>query len=260
MKPIAFVCLLTLCGVCSQQAAAQLQPVASGVYRWAEHKVEDSGDRQTRNIVEGTSPHFDYLEIHATTQQVGAKPRPPHANSDIEELIIVKEGLLKMTIEGRSETLAAGSVVSLMPQQMHSLENVGDGPLTYFVMRYRAKLPMQIERGVASGGSKMFDIQSLPLKPSSRGAGRAYFDRATAMCRRLEMHVTQLHRRGPSHEPHTHNETEMILVISGDADMMIDGKRHEATAGDFFFVHADVHHGVGNASDKPCSYFAFKWN
>ncbi|MCA9241013.1 MAG: cupin domain-containing protein [Planctomycetales bacterium] len=249
---------LTLLG--STPAIAQLAPIASGVYRWADHEVENLADRQTRKIVEGTTPHFDYLEIHATTQQVGAKPRPPHANSDIEELIIVKEGLLKVTIEGHSDTLGAGSVVSLMPQQSHSLQNVGDSPLTYFVMRYRATRPMQIERGAASGGSLVFDMRSLPLKPSSRGAGRAYFDRATTMCRRLEMHVTQLHRRGPSHEPHTHNETEVILVISGDAEMMIEGKRHEASAGDFFFVRADEHHGVGNASDKPCSYFAFKWN
>lgn len=256
---LSLLCSLVLSFI-SQPLFAQLQPVKPGVYRWADHKVEVGVDRETRKILEGTSPYFEYLEMHATTQFVGAKPKSAHANEDAEELIIVKDGLVKFTIDGASQVLGAGSVISLLPQQMHSLENVGDVPLTYFVMKYRSKQPMDLARGAAAGGSLMFNVAELPLKPSSRGAGRRYFDRATAMCHRLEMHVTQLHQRGPSHEPHSHGESEIILVLSGETEMQIAGKHYQATAGDFYFAPADEHHGVGNASDKPCSYFAFKWN
>lgn len=106
----------------------------------------------------------------------------------------------------------------------------------------------------------MLNVNSLPLEPSARGAGRRYFDRATAMCERLEMHVTQLHRKGPSHTPHTHVETEIILMLSGRTHMMIDGREYEGTVGDFYLVESQLLHGVGNATDEPCSYFAFKWN
>lgn len=238
---------------------AQLQAVKSGVYRWADHPVELGENRETRKILEGSSPHCEYLEIHATTQFVGAKPSPAHANQDIEELILVKDGLLKITIEDESQILGAGSVILLMPQQMHSIENVGDVPLTYFVMRYRSKQPLDLERGSAAGGSLMLNINELPLEPSSRGGSRRYFDRATAMCERMELHVTQLHRKGPSHQPHAHGETEIILVISGTSEMMIDGEHYEATAGDFYLMGADLIHGVGNATDRPCTYFALKW-
>ena len=85
---------------------AQLKPVNSGVYKWADHPVTMNADRESRKILEGTSTHLDYLEIHATTQFPGAKPSTAHANDDIEECIIVKEGMMKATVEGRSANFA----------------------------------------------------------------------------------------------------------------------------------------------------------
>ncbi len=237
----------------------QLQPVKSGVYKWADHPVKEGELRESRKILEGSSPHFSYLRIHATTQFPGAKPSTAHANEEFEECIIVEEGRMKVTIEGKSSILEAGGVILLMPQQMHSLENVGDTPLTYYVMKYASKKKMDIERGQVSGGSLMLNKDSLVFKPSARGGGRPYFDRSTAMCERFEMHVTQLNQKGPSHNPHAHIETEIILVISGKTEMTIDGKTYQAAAGDFYFMDSQLQHGVRNATDKPCSYFAFKW-
>src|SRR6185436_17640595 len=113
------------------------------------------------------------------------------------ECIIVIDGLMKVTIEGKSTTLGPEGVILLMPRQMHSVQNAGKTNLTYFVMRYRSKRPMDIERGTSAGGSLTLNADSLTLKPSARGAGRAYFDRPTAMCDRFEMHVTQLNKKGP---------------------------------------------------------------
>ncbi|WP_191321938.1 cupin domain-containing protein [Algoriphagus aquimarinus] len=238
---------------------AQLQPVKSGVFHWNDLEAKSNGDRQGRAILEGVSPHFEYLEMHATTQAVGAQASAAHANENMEELIIVKEGVMKVTIDGMSSILGTNGVISLMPQQMHSMQNVGDKPLTYYVIRYRSKKPMKLERGIASGGSLMINSDSLVFKPNDNGGSRAYFDRATAMCERLEMHVTTLTKIGPSHEPHAHDETEIILMISGETAMHIDGVEYTATAGDFYFVESQLFHGIRNTSDQSCSYFAFKW-
>ena len=250
-----FIVLLS----CSSTSTAQLKPVKSGVYKWADHPVKAGELRESRKILEGVSPHFEYLEIHATTQFPGARPSPAHANDDIEECIIVKEGKMKVTIEGRSEILGAGGVILLMPRQMHAIENVGDSNLTYYVMRNRNKKKMNIERGQVAGGSLMVNKDSLTFKRSARGGGIAYFDRPTAMCERFEMHITQLNKKGPSHQPHTHDETEIILVLSGATEMAIDGKEYKGAAGDFYLMESQLLHGVRNATDEPCSYFAFKW-
>lgn len=240
-------------------AFAQLQPIKSGVFHWNDLEVKTNGDRQSRPILQGVSTHLDYLSMHATTQAVGANPSTAHANEDIEELVIVKEGVMEVTIAGESTILGANGVLSLMPKQMHSLKNVGDAPLTYYVIRYRSKKKMDIERSVVSGGTLMFNADSLVYKPTSVGGVRSYFDRSTAMCERLEMHVTTLTKIGPSHEPHAHDETEIILMISGETAMHIDGVEYTATAGDFYFVESQLFHGIRNTSDQSCSYFAFKW-
>ena len=238
---------------------AQLKQVSSDVYKWSDHPVTVSADRESRKILEGTSTHLDYLEIHATTQFPGAKPSTAHANDDIEEFIIVKEGLMKATVEGRSTILGAGGVILLMPRQMHSLQNAGDNNLTYFVMRYRSKKKMDLERGQAAGGTLILNADSLTFKPNSRGGGRHYFDRSTAMCERFEMHMTQLDKRGPSHEPHSHVETEIVFVLTGKTEMTIDGKEYDGTTGDFYLINSQLMHGVRNAADGPCSYFIMIW-
>ncbi|MEZ4939725.1 MAG: pectate lyase [Saprospiraceae bacterium] len=236
-----------------------LEPVSSGVYKWTDHAVKTGKFRETRKILEGSSPHFEYLEMHATTQFPGAKPDAAHANDDMEECIIVQEGQMKVTIEDSSVILGPRGVILLMPEQIHSLENIGDSKLTYFVMKYRSKKKMDIERGQASGGSLMLHADALPFKPSARGGGIAYFDRPTAMCERFEMHITHLDKKGPSHQPHAHAETEIILVLSGNTEMTIDGKEYTAGPGDFYFMQSESLHGVRNAGNEPCSYFAFKW-
>lgn len=243
----------------SLSAFAQLQPIKSGVYKWNDFKVHSNEDRVGRPILEGVSSHLEYLEMHATTQNVGAKPSTAHANEDIEEIILVKEGTMKVTIEGKSSILGANGVVSLMPLQMHSLQNVGTTPLTYYIIRYRSKKGMEVARGVASGNSLMINADSIVYRPTNVGGVRSYFDRETAMCERLEMHVTTLDRKVASHEPHSHDETEIILMISGHTAQMIDGKEYTAQAGDFYFMESQSLHGIRNISVEPATYFAFKW-
>lgn len=240
-------------------ANAQLKPVKEGVYKWNELQINKSEKGEPRKLLEGVSPHFEYLEIYATTQLPGAKPSKSTANKAMETCIIVKEGLMKVTIEGKSDTMGAGGVVLVMPQEAHTIENVGNTNLTYYVMRYKSKKPMVIERGIANGGSMVFNPDSLVFKPSARGGGIAYFDRPTAMCERFEMHITQLDKQGPSHNPHTHIESEIMLVIAGNTEMTINGNVYGGTAGDMFFVNSQLMHGIRNAGKIPCKYFAFKW-
>jgi (S)-ureidoglycine aminohydrolase len=73
------------------------------------------------------------------------------------------------------------------------------------------------------------------------------------------MHETQLNKKGPSHEPHRHDETEIILMLTGHTEMTIDGKEFKAGPGDFYVMNSQTLDGIRNANDTPCSYLAFKW-
>ena len=57
----------------------------------------------------------------------------------------------------------------------------------------------------------------------------------------------------------TRTKAEIILIIEGETEMMIDGKTYHARPGDFYIAESKKLYGIGNATDNPCSYFAFKW-
>ena len=249
---------LSLLFIIAMNVSAQ-QPVNSGVFHWNELPVKKEPQRESRKIAEGTTPEFEYFEIHATTQFKGAAPRPAHAQKDIEEVIIIKEGTMKCTIGNKTSILGKGSVMLIPPQENQILENAGNGPLTYYVFMFRSKKGMNIERGKTAGGALMLNYDSLAYTEANNKGTRKYFDRPTAMCDNYEMHITYLKQKGPSHAPHQHVDTEIILIIEGDTQMIIDGKTYTAGAGDMYIAESGKMHGISNVSDKPASYFAFKW-
>lgn len=238
---------------------AQLQPITSGVFHWNELPVKKEKQREGRKIAEGTTAEFSYFEIHATTQAKGATPRPAHAQDSIEELIMIKEGKLKCTIADKTTELGPGSVLLIPPHEMQTFENTGDGPVTYYVLMFRSRKPVDMERSQKAGGSLLLNADSIAYTEKDGKGTNKYFDRATAMCANYEMHITTLTKKGPSHAPHQHVDTEIILVISGDMEMTINGQEYKGSAGDIFIAESGKMHGVRNGSDKTCKYFAFKW-
>lgn len=238
---------------------AQLQPIESGVFKWNSLPVKKEAQRESRKLAEGTTAEFEYFEIHATTQMKGAIPRPVHTQKDIEELIIIKEGTMKCTIGTKTAVLGKGSVLLIPPLQAQVFENIGDGPLTYYVLMFRSRKPMNMQRSDSAGDILLLNYDSLTYKEANNKGTRKYFDRPTAMCANYEMHITSLKQKGPSHAAHQHIDTEIILVIDGEAEMTIDSKNFTGGPGDLFIAESGKMHQVGNATEKPCSYFAFKW-
>jgi len=255
MKHLLFLLLLAA----SVNAMSQLQPVGSGVYHWNSLTVKKEAQRESRKLMEGSTPEFEYFEVHATTQYKGAVPKAAHTQKDIEELIIIKEGSMKCTIGEKTAVLGKGSVLLIPPLQSQTFENVGNGPLTYYVLMFRSKKPMDIERSNKAGGALLLNYDSLPYTETATKGTRKFFERTTAMCENYEMHITKLKQKGPSHAPHQHVDSEIILVIEGETEMVIDGKNYTASAGDLYFAESGKMHGISNTGDKPCSYFAFRW-
>lgn len=236
----------------------QLNPVGSGAFHIKDFPVKKDTLREGRSIVKGTLPGVDFFAVHTTTQFKGAAPKASHAQKDIEELIIIKEGTMKCIIDNKTAVLGKNSVLLVPPLSQQVFENVGNDPLTYYVFQFRTS-KMNMERSKLAGGPLIINADTLTFKPSEKGGGIKYFDRPTAMTDNFEMHVTQLKAKGPSHAPHQHIETEIILIIHGETEMTIDGRHYTAGPGDFYIAESNKMHGMGNATDKPCSYFAFKW-
>jgi (S)-ureidoglycine aminohydrolase len=239
--------------------AQKTDSLVSGVYRWTGLQVIKEDTRIRRQVLEGKTFALSNLEIHASTLEPGKAPHPPHVHDDQEELIIVKEGHVRITIAGNSQVLGPRSVAFSMPGDEHGIENAGKTQATYYILKYKGKLPMDLERATKAGGSFMLDWNELKASNTGKGYRRDFFNRATSQLSQFEMHTTALNADSISHAPHTHVQEEIILILSGNVQMFIDGQYYEGSAGDIYFLSSNVPHNLKNIGKDQCEYFAFQW-
>ena len=239
-------------------AQQQLNPITSGSYRWSDIPVTKNADREGRRFIEGSTPQFAYFEIHASTQYKGAEPRPPHTQTDIEELIYVKEGTMKFTMGTSSKVIQKGGIILIPPHTAQALQNIGDGPLTYYVIMFRSVQPMDMERSAKAGGPLLLNADSLKYVANNRGGIIKYIDRPTAMLSNLEAHITELKSKGPSHAPHIHPDTELIVVLEGETEITIKDEINKAVAGDICLINGNEMHGISNSQNTVCRYLIIR--
>ncbi|NIP17073.1 MAG: cupin domain-containing protein [Xanthomonadales bacterium] len=237
--------------------AADEHRIDSAVYAWDALEVERQGARERRSVFKGSTAGFEYFEVHASTVPPGAAAHAAHTHDDREELIIVREGAVEQTINGASRVLSPGSVVLLLPGDLHGIRNAGDDPATYYVIRWRTRGFDGSARQDA--GSLSADWDDLEFRETSKGGRRSIMRVPTAMLAEFEIHTTLLNPGMKSHDPHTHVEDEIILVRYGQVEEMIDGVPYEAGPGDVIFLEANGSHGIRNSGEGPCEYYAFKW-
>jgi len=233
--------------------------ILSGVYYWNKLEPVKEDTRVRRQVLEGKTFALEYFEIHASTLEPGKAPHPPHTHADQEELMIVKEGQVKITIAGKSKILGPGSIAFAMPGDEHGIENAGKTPATYYILKFKGKLPMNIDRAKQAGGSFMLDWNELKTNNTGKGYRRDFFNRATSQLAQFEMHTTALNADSVSHAPHTHVQEEIIMILRGNVEMFIDGKLYKGAAGDLYFLSANVPHALKNIGKEQCEYFAFQW-
>jgi (S)-ureidoglycine aminohydrolase len=236
----------------------KMPPVASGVYAWQKAPVTKKAGVEQRTLLEGTTTDFTHMKVHATTLPAHQAPHPAHKHDD-EELIIIKDGELTVTIEGKTKTLGTGSIALMMPGDEHGFENRSDKPATYYVMRYQSKEPVNATRGQQAGGSFWVDWKDVAFQPHDKGGIRRMFDRATAMTKRFEMHVTTLNQGLWSHAPHTHRAGEILIMVENTAQESINGSLHQSATGDVIFLESNAPHALQNTSKSSCTYFAFQF-
>jgi (S)-ureidoglycine aminohydrolase len=257
MRVIFFLILFKLFAV--SLLAQKTDSLLSGVYHWNDLAPIKEDTRIRRQVLEGKTFALTHFEIHASTLEPGKAPHPPHVHVDEEELMIVKEGQVNITIAGKSKVLRQGSIAFAMPGDEHGIENAGNTQATYYILKFKGKLPMNNERAKQAGGSFMLDWDQLPTSNTGKGYRRNSFNRATSQLNQFEMHTTALNADSVSHAPHTHIQEEVILILRGNVEMFIDGKYYKGSTGDLYFISSNVPHNLKNTGKEQCEYFAFQW-
>ncbi|MEI9968744.1 MAG: cupin domain-containing protein [Terracidiphilus sp.] len=88
----------------------------------------------SRRALMGTLATGETIAVHETMQPAGTAPNPAHRIQH-SELILVEEGTLDYTHDGKTERAGAGSIIYVALGTLHSVRNVGDGPAKYVVIQ-----------------------------------------------------------------------------------------------------------------------------
>lgn len=114
--------------------AAGGSALESSVFVWDRLTAKPTKTGERRDIVNSPTATWANFEAHATTLRAGEVPHAPHRHPD-EEIIVVKEGTMAATLNGRTERGGPGSIFFFASNEEHGLKNVGDAPATYYVIR-----------------------------------------------------------------------------------------------------------------------------
>ena len=171
-----------------------------------------------------------------------------------------KTGVADIELNEQKPQLNRGSVVCVLPGDKIQIKNNSTNLLQIYEMSYSAGEKINIERGVKAGESFITLWDNIKFKPHERGGVRQFFDRPTAMLNRFDIHVTQLNVGFKSHEPHTHVNEEIILMLDGNAEIQIGTTHQKANQGDVVLYGSKILHNLTTVGNTPCLYFAIQWN
>ncbi len=88
----------------------------------------------SRRALMGTLATGEAIAVHETMQPAGTAPNPAHRIQH-SELILVEEGTLDYTHDGKTERAGAGSIIYVAFGTLHQVKNVGDSPAKYVVFQ-----------------------------------------------------------------------------------------------------------------------------
>jgi quercetin dioxygenase-like cupin family protein len=143
MKPKA-VALFTVCATLAAMLPAQTPPadspkLPSTVYDWEKLVIIPTAKGVRRDVFDGPTTTLDKAHCHITTLNPGENSGEPRRHLQ-EEVIIVKEGLVEATFDGKIQTAGPGSVFFFAANAVTRLRNAGDTPATYIVVYYYTPL------------------------------------------------------------------------------------------------------------------------
>jgi (S)-ureidoglycine aminohydrolase len=236
----------------AQTAVADTLP--GQVATWGNSPAVTTHGVTKRSLLHGATRDLSQLEVRSMTLDTGVIIAA--YESDADELIIVKEGRLDVSVEETGKLLGPGGVALFPAGEKYSLENGDHTPVTYYLLRFRSKGPRPPHPSTVPF---LIDWSEMVMKPTNKGESRQILSQPVALLGKIDMHATTLNAGEVSHSPHVHRAEEIILMRSGNVQEYIGGKYYPATAGDVIFLPSDVPHALENKGSGRCEYFALQW-
>ena len=129
--------------------------------------------------------------------------------------------------------------------------------------------PMPPAAGPLPALSSLVYPIGMPLADNAERGWQRYpfFSGSTPVLESMTCHAAVLSPGQSPHPPHAHHDEELLMVLDGEADLLLaDEPSYERArpirvkAGDFAYYGAFQHHTIRNPSNAPVTYMMFRWH
>jgi mannose-6-phosphate isomerase-like protein (cupin superfamily) len=111
----------------------KLPRLETKAYIFDELPVTTNGQNRQRRMFTGKTHTGFKLESHQSEIAPGEVNHPPHQHLR-EEMMLVREGLMELTVAGRPMRLGPGCVGYIGSNELHNAKNVGTTRAHYFIV------------------------------------------------------------------------------------------------------------------------------
>ena len=125
--------LLPVLAAADAQAQQDGQILPARAYKYEDLPVKVNRTSTGRAVLKGDTHSGFPVEMHLTELKPGQSPHAPHRHVH-EEIFMLREGTVDMTISGKTTRLTPGSVAYIASNELHGLINSGSEAAHYFVI------------------------------------------------------------------------------------------------------------------------------
>lgn len=215
---------------------------------------------QSRPVFDNPTGTLDKLEVHITTLLPGMSSHPVHRHS-WEEILLLKEGELELSINGRKQHAGPGAFIFLASNDPHNATNTGSKPATYYVINFVTDLSHSASGKSAAEQavpgklpSSVIDCNSLPSTPTKTGSRVVCVSSPTLTFLALESHITTLNVGQSTALDIVDPGDEFVLVKSGSIEVTVNGIADRMKEGSVLYWAPNDKRTIRNVGATPASY------
>jgi quercetin dioxygenase-like cupin family protein len=231
---------------------------------WDSLAVRTTASGFSRSVFDNPTPTLEKFEMHITTLQPGMTSHPVHHHA-WEEMLLVKEGDVEVSINGQPHRAGPGSLIFYASHDVHNIKNAGDQPATYYVMNFYTDLVHTVADKPAAEQavpgklpSSIFDCNRLPVTPTPTGSRVNIVDSPTLTFLTLGSHITTLNVGQSTQADIIDSGDEIFILKSGVLEVKINGVANRIKEGSFFYCAPNDKRTLRNIGPTPASYHVIK--
>ncbi|HWA09217.1 MAG TPA: cupin domain-containing protein [Opitutaceae bacterium] len=244
---------------------SQKTPLGTIFVDWDSIPVRTTASGFSRAVFDNPTPTLEKFEMHITTLNGGMTSHPVHHHA-WEEMLLVKEGTVEVSINGQLQRAGPGALIFYASHDVHNIKNAdAEKPATYYVMNFYTDLvhtavnkPAAEQAVPGKLPSSIIDCNRLPATPTPTGSRVSVVNSPTLTFLMLGSHITTLTVGQSTQAEMIDSGDELFIVKAGILEVTVNGVTARLKEGSFFYCAPNDKRTLKNIGTTPASYHVIK--